>query len=106
MLAVIVSFRFPVVVPVPNTTVPSVAPVVAPLIVQFWTVSPEASPMKRIVAADASVRVVDRQGVPAAFTPSIVTLSAPLRSISGRPAVAAPEIVRAAPPTGLTEIVV
>ncbi len=37
---------------------------------------------------------------PPAFKPSIVRLSAPTRSIRGKPAVAAPDIVRAAPPAG------
>ena len=43
---------------------------------------------------------------PPAFRPSNVTPSAPLRSINGAPAVVAPPIVRAAPPTGLTVIAV
>src|SRR4029079_8506829 len=38
--------------------------------------------------------------LPPVLSPLIVTLSAPLRSIVGLPAVVAPEIVRAAPPTG------
>src|ERR1700752_102490 len=40
----IVWFTFPVVVPAENTIVPDAVPVVAPLIVQFRTVSPAASP--------------------------------------------------------------
>jgi hypothetical protein len=38
--------------------------------------------------------------LPPLFKPSTVTLSAPLKSIKGKPAVAAPEIVLAAPPAG------
>ena len=43
---------------------------------------------------------------PPALTPSIVTLSAPLKSIRGLPAVVPPEMVLASPPTAFTVIVV
>ena len=99
VLAVIVSFRFPVVVPVPKTIVPEAVPVVAPLIVQFRTVSPEASAMKRMVAAVAPVLVLSIvSAFPPLFRPSMTTLPAPFRSI--RTPAMPPEIVRAAPPAG------
>src|SRR6185295_390608 len=68
-----------------------------------------APPMNRIVAvpevADAVVLAMVSE-LPPVLRPSMVTLSAPLRSISGDPAAIAPEIVRAAPPVGLIVIVV
>ena len=42
--------------------------------------------------------------LPPVLRPSMVTLSAPFRSISGEPAAIAPEIVRAAPPVGVIAI--
>ena len=62
-----------------------------------------APPMKRIVevpeVAETVVLAIVSE-LPPVFKPSIVTLSAPLRSISGLPAAIAPLIVRAAPPEG------
>ena len=67
-----------------------------------------APPMKRIVdvpvVADTVVLAMVSE-LPPVLRPSMVTLSAPLRSISGEPAAIAPEIVRAAPPVGLMPIV-
>ena len=45
VLLLIVSLMLPVVVPVEKKMVPNVALVPAPLIVQFWTVSVDASAM-------------------------------------------------------------
>src|SRR6476659_5359662 len=60
-----------------------------------------APPINRIVevpdVADAVVLAIVSE-FPPVFSPLIVTLSAPLKSIIGLPAVVAPEIVRA--PTG------
>ena len=74
-----------------------------PRIVDLLTVLLVAPLIKRIVevpiVADAVVLEIVRL-LPPAFKPSMVTLSAPLRSISGLPAVVAPVIVRAAPPAG------
>src|SRR6185295_11210803 len=68
-----------------------------------------APPMNRIVAvpevAEAVVLAIVSV-LPLVFRPSIVTLSAPFRSISGLPAAIAPEIDRAAPPVGEMPIVV
>src|SRR6185295_19261922 len=68
-----------------------------------------APPMKRIVdvpeVADAVVLAIVSE-LPPVLRPSMVTLSAPLKSMSGEPAAIAPEIVRAAPPVGLIVIVV
>ena len=62
-----------------------------------------APPMKRIVdvplVADAVVLAMVSE-LPPLLRPSMVTLSAPLRSISGLPAAIAPLMVRAAPPAG------
>src|SRR5215471_1992458 len=63
--------------------------------------------IKRIVlvpaVAEAVVLVIVSE-LPPMLSPSMVTLVAPLRSISGRPSTIAPETVRAAPPEGWTEI--
>src|SRR5689334_13614769 len=74
-----------------------------PSMVELVIVSPVAPPMKRIVlvpeVADAVVFEIVSE-LPPVFRPSIVTLSAPLKSIKGLPAAIAPETVRAAPPDG------
>ena len=62
-----------------------------------------ASVVKRIVPVfDVAETVVFEivKLLPPVFKPLIVTLSAPTKSIKGNPAVAAPVIVRAAPPAG------
>src|SRR6516162_900718 len=98
VLAVTVSLTFPVEEPVPKTIVPEAAPVSAPLIVQFWTVLLDASPLNRIVAADAVALVLSNvSALPPLLRPSIVTWVAPFRSTS-TPATL-PESVQA-PPTG------
>lgn len=102
----IVLLSFPVVVPVLKSIVPAAVlnvEVDEPLIVAFVTVLFVASAIKRIVLVPAVVPIVVLEMVselPPVFSPLMVTLSAPLRSINGRPAVGAPEIVRAAPPAG------
>ena len=76
---------------------------------EFVMVLLVAPPIKRIVEVpdveEAVVFAIVRE-FPPAFKPSIVTLSAPFKSIIGDPAVVAPVIVRAAPPTGLMLIAV
>ena len=63
-----------------------------------------APPIKRMVAvpevAETVVLAIVKE-FPPVFKPSMVTLSAPLKSIIGLPAVVAPEMVRATPPEGL-----
>jgi len=89
----------PVTVPVEKNTVPNVALVPAPLIVQFVIVLFVASAMKRIavgVAADRVFSIVSE--LLPVFKPLIVTLSAPFKSIRC-PAIA-PLTVLAAPPEG------
>jgi hypothetical protein len=44
--------------------------------------------------------------LPPVFKPSMVTKSAPFKSIKGEPAAMAPDIERAAPPVGLMPMVV
>src|SRR6476661_4038968 len=81
--------------------------VLAPWRFALVTTLPVAPPMKRIVDVPAVAETVVLAIVnelPPVFRPSIVTLSAPLRSISGDPAAIAPEMVRAAPPEGLMPI--
>lgn len=78
-----------------------------PRIVELLIVLLVAPPIKRIVLVpevpgDVVFEIV--RLFPPVFKPLIVTLSAPLRSIIGLPAVVAPEIVRAAPPAGDIEI--
>jgi len=103
VLALIVSPKFPVDVPVEKKMVPLVAPALDPLIVQFWTVLLVASAMKRIVVALVAETVFSRvSAFPPVFSPSMVTLSAPLRSTRGP--VIGPLIIRAAPPTGVMRI--
>ncbi len=55
------------------------------------------------LVAETVVLAIVRE-LPPVFKPLIVTLSAPLKSIIGLPAVVAPDMVRAAPPVG--EIVI
>ena len=58
-----------------------------------------------LVLAVADAVVLERvSALPPVPSPSIVTLVAPLKSISGLPAEIAPETVRAAPPEGCTKI--
>ena len=98
---------FPVVVPVENrtTAVAGVlvfgAQVVEPFNVQFLIVSFEASAIKRMVevpAVEAVLVLIIVSELPPVFNPSMVTLSAPFKSISG--AATLPVKVRAAPPLG------
>src|ERR1700754_987511 len=107
-----VSLSLPGVVPVLKPTVPAtVAKVEAdePRMAQFVSVLFEASAMNRIVLDPVVVPIVVLEMVselPPVFRPSIVTLSAPFKLISGLPAAGAPVIVRAAPPVGEIVIVV
>jgi hypothetical protein len=68
-----------------------------------------APPMNRIVdvplVADTVVLAIVSE-LPPVLSPSILTLSAPFRSIIGLPAVVVPVIRRAAPPVGLIVIAV
>src|SRR4051794_1089438 len=85
-LPVTVFPSLPVVVPVEKKTVPRVMLVVDPWIVQFRTVLFVASAMKRIVEVLVKALVLALEIVnefPPALRPSIVTLSAPFKSISG-----------------------
>src|SRR5438309_927137 len=86
------------IVPVATPT----APVDEPRTVQLVTMSPEVPLMKRIVLVPAVGSTIEfemvSESVPL-FSPSMVTLSAPLRSISGLPATVPPATVRA--PLGL-----
>ena len=94
LLLEIVLLSFPVVVPVPKVTAPPRdVPVVTNeelKIEQFVTVLLVASALKLIVAVPA-VAAVDKFAIVSellpVFNPSIVTLSAPLKSISGAAAV-------------------
>ena len=84
-----------------------IAEIEDPRTVQRVTVSLEAPLMKRmvLVLAVADAVVLERvSALPPVPSPSIVTLVAPLKSISGLPAEIAPETVRAAPPEGCTKI--
>src|SRR5438046_9889370 len=92
VLPVIVFPSFPLPAPVEKNTVPSVAEVPAPLIVQVWMVLFEASPIKRIVDGVTSDNVLSNVRL---LEPVMVTLSAPLRSTSA-PAIE-PEIVHGRP---------
>ena len=74
-----------------------------PEIVALVTVLLVAPLMNRIVdvfEVDEAVVFEIVSELPPVLRPSIVTLSAPFKSIKGLPAVMAPEIVRAAPPVG------
>jgi hypothetical protein len=74
---------------------------------QFVIVLEVAPPMNLIVLVPLAAETVVLEiikALPPVFNPSNVTLSAPLRSIKGFPAVVLPEIVRVAPPVG--EIVI
>ena len=80
---------------------PPEASVVEPLIVQFLIVLPVASFVKRMVEVPAVATALVLEIVSEllyTFNPSMVTLSAPLRSISGF--AGDPEMVLAAPPPG------
>src|SRR3954469_8800622 len=92
----------PVVVPVLKKIAPPPVPDWAPWIVQFWMVLLLASAMKRMVLVAATAEPLLLAMVrefPAVFRPLIVTLSAPFRSMSGRP-LNVPVMLRAAPPVG------
>ena len=81
------------------------APENAPLTEQLVIVLPVAPPIKRMVEVSAVAETVVFSMIselPPVFKPLIVTLSAPLKSMSGNPAVTAPEIVLA--PLGTIEI--
>jgi len=106
----LVEMMFPLLVPLVDVlirTLPhGVALAVAvaePRIVQFVTRLLVAPLIRRIVlvlaVADAVVFEIVSE-LPPEFRPSIVTLSAPFKSINGLPAAIAPETVRAAPPEG------
>src|SRR5436190_14806491 len=78
-----------------------------PRTVQRVTVSLEAPLMNRMVLLPAVLEAVVLEMVsalPPVPSPSMVTSVAPLKSISGLPVAIAPEIVRATPPEGWTEI--
>ena len=53
-----------------------------------------------VPAVDETVVFVNVNELPPVFSPLIVTLSAPLRSMSASPAVTTPVTVREAPPEG------
>ena len=77
----------------------------APLTEQLVIVLPVAPPTKRMVEVSAVAETVVFSMIselPPVFKPLIVTLSAPLKSISGKPPVAAPKMVLA--PLGVIEI--
>ena len=80
---------FPVLIPLLKNNIPPVVAIEDPLIVQYLTVLVAASLTNRMVevksAEEMLVLVMTRSFVePSAFTrPSIVTLVAPLKSISG-----------------------
>src|SRR5437868_6307915 len=103
LLLVMRSLLFPVVVPVEKRIVPAVAPVPEPLMLQFWTVSLLASPMKRMVVAVEAVFVLSivrsRLVPPTVFEPSIMTQFAPFRLI--RAVAFEPLIVGVMPLAGL-----
>lgn len=80
-----------------------------PKILELVIVLLVAPPIKRIVLVpevpgEVVLEMVNE--LPPVFKPSIVTLSAPLKSIIGLPLAVAPEIVRATPPAGDMVIVV
>lgn len=95
---------FPVVVPVLKTIVPATVSrieVEEPRIVHLVTVLLDASAINRIVLVPVNAAPEVLESVredPATNWPSIVTLSAPLKSINGLPTIS-PETVRA--PTAL-----
>jgi hypothetical protein len=68
------------------------------------SVTPMSTPFLSATDVAETVVLAMVSELPPAFRPSMVTLSAPLKSISGEPATIAPEIVRAAPPDGLIPI--
>src|SRR5436190_8797762 len=93
-----------------NRTFPPAVPIVEvdePRTVHLVTTLFCAPLIKRmvLVLAVADAVMLERiNALPAVPSPSIVTLVAPLRSISGLPAAIAPAIVGVAPPDGWTEI--
>ena len=103
---VLLSFPFAVFASVlKKTTAPLVATELEtePCRFEFVIVLLVAPPMKRIVdvtvVADTVVFEIVSE-LPPVLSPFIVTLSAPLKSIIGLPAVVAPKMVRDAPPAG------
>ena len=92
-----------------NSTVPVPTdgePVAEPCKDVFFTVLAFAPLMKRTVLVPAvfeAVVLARVSALPPLFRPSMVTLAAPLRSTSGLPAAIAPLMLRAKPPSGLTE---
>ncbi len=86
----------PVVVPVEKNTVPDVAKLLEPEMVQLVMVLLVASFIKRIVdvpaEADKVVLIIVNE-LPPVFNPLMVTLSAPFKLINGLPAVVAPVTV-------------
>jgi hypothetical protein len=108
LLLEIVLLSFPLVVTasvLKKMTAPLVATdiVPEPNMLEFVIVLLVAPPINRIVevtdVADTVVFAIVN-AFPPVFKPLIVRSSAPLRSIMGNPAVAAPDIVRSAPPAG------
>src|ERR1035437_1318608 len=91
---------FPVVVPVEKPMVASVADVLEPATVQFFIVLFVASAKKTIVEAPVALVLVFEmvKALLLVFKPSIVTLSAPFKTTSGKGK--APVIVLSAPPLG------
>ena len=75
-----------------------------PWMVELVMTLPVAPSMKRMVLVPEVAETVVFaivSALPPVFRPSMVTLSAPFRSIRGEPAAIAPVIVRGAPPVGL-----
>ena len=100
-LAVMVLPSLPVVVPVLKKIVPVVTAVPEPAMVQFLTVLLLASLIKRSVLVPAATEALKLEMVrklPLALKPSMMTLLAPLRLMSG--AATVPDTVLG--PTGLT----
>ncbi len=100
---------FPLLAPPVDVLIKTLPPAVVvlavdePRMVHRVTVLPVAPLIMRTVLVPAvaeTVRLVRVNEFPLAFKPSMVTLSAPLRSINGRPAVMVPETVLA--PDGVT----
>jgi hypothetical protein len=86
---------------------PVTAEIDDPRTVHRVTVLLDAPLVKRMVqvpdAPETLVLEIVRE-LPPLLSPSIVTLSAPFRSINGLPAAIAPDTVRAAPPEGSIRI--
>lgn len=103
MLLLMMLLSLPVEVPVLKKMTPEATEVPAPRIAQLVTVFDDASPRKRIVLEVVpGEKFVMVKVFPLAFRPSIVTLSAPFRSISGLPPAIVPLILRA--PDGVIEM--